>query len=209
MKCAFSTYEYCRLFSFRQQYFILCICIVGSEDKYITEDGVNCTFLRDLNKLTFKTKNNESLETLLRQFFEYYAQFDFKQFAICLNEGMPIRKPDHSVLYIVNPLERDLNVSKNVSLEELEKFRSEAQTAAWILESRRSKSQNWGILSLFAAPKKSDSFIKQTKLIEVSKLFEVDEEEENDVKKRDESSNVNNTIKEKVIEQKRKKNSKS
>lgn len=34
----------------------------------------------------------------------------------------------------MNPLERNLNVSKNVSLEEVERIRIETRNAAWTLE---------------------------------------------------------------------------
>ncbi|KAI4468029.1 poly a polymerase cid pap -related [Holotrichia oblita] len=96
--------------------------------------------------------------------------------AICLNDGSAVTKPDHSPLYIVNPLERGLNVSKNVSLEELEKLKMEMRNAAWLLESQESKGMNWGILSLFESKKKTSmATAKQPKLLEVSKLFDSEE----------------------------------
>lgn len=114
------------------------------------------------------------MQSLLEEFFEYYSQFDFSMKAICLN-GIVIGKPDHSPLYIVNPLERGLNVSKNVSLEELQKLKMEMKNAAWILESQE-KGTDSGILSLFESKKKlSLAAPKQSKLIEVSKLFDEDE----------------------------------
>lgn len=141
----------------------------------MTEDGVNCTFLRDINRLNFKSKNTDSLKTLLGQFFEYYSQFDFSTKAVSLNEGVPIIKPEQSALYIVNPLERGLNVSKNVSLEELEKFKLEVRNAAWLLESSENLSTN-GILTLFNKNKNGipivSSMQRQGKLLQISKLFE-------------------------------------
>lgn len=76
----------------------------------------------------------------------------------------------------MNPLERGLNVSKNVSLEELEKLKMEMRNAAWILESQESKGMNWGILSLIESKTKySSTTAKQPKLLEVSKLFDSEE----------------------------------
>ncbi|KAK9752625.1 Cid1 family poly A polymerase [Popillia japonica] len=76
----------------------------------------------------------------------------------------------------LNPLERGLNVSKNVSLEELEKLKMEMRNAAWILESQESKGMNWGILSLIESKTKySSTTAKQPKLLEVSKLFDSEE----------------------------------
>lgn len=119
------------------------------------------------------------------QFFEYYSQFDFSSKAISLNAGIAITKPEHSALYIVNPLERELNVSKNVSFEELEHFKMEVRNAAWCLESQENHKNNWGILSLFDNKKKAFQPIahpKHTKLIEVSKLFEPVEETNSNAK---------------------------
>ncbi|XP_044264015.1 poly(A) RNA polymerase, mitochondrial [Tribolium madens] len=147
-------------------------------DFYVTEDGINCTFLRDITKLKIPNGNNESLESLLIEFFEFYSQFDFASKAVCLNESVAITKPEHCALYIVNPLERGLNVSKNVSIEELDRFRVEARNAAWVLESQENKSENWGILSIFENKKKSNSVLnfafssKHGRLVEVSTLFE-------------------------------------
>lgn len=167
--------------------FILCY-FSGPEDRYITEDGVNCTFLRDLKVLNYKTKNRESLASLLKQFFEFYSQFDFSKKAICLNEAVAITKPEHSPMYIVNPLERGLNVSKNVSLEEVERFKAELRNAAWIMESQENNTSNWGLLGLFQNTRKSVSLdllhyhAKQgARLVEVNKLFDEEEDSMQDV----------------------------
>lgn len=150
---------------------------LGSSDKYITEDGVNCTFLRDTKRLNFKSENTETLESLLGQFFEFYSAFNFEEKAISLNEAIAITKPEHSALYIVNPLERGLNVSKNVSYEELEKFKLEVRNAAWVLESQENRQTNWGILEIFENKRKQfpSGYVfpsKQSRLMDVSKLFE-------------------------------------
>jgi len=84
----------------------------------------------------------------LLEFFEFYAQFDFTNKAICLNEAVSITKPEHSAMYIVNPLERSLNVSKNVSVDELERFKTEVRNAAWILESQEGKLVEKGLLAI-------------------------------------------------------------
>lgn len=156
--------------------------VLGKKDFYITEDGINCTFLRDINRLTFKSKNTDSLQTLLGDFFEYYSQFDFSTKAISLNEGVPIVKPEHSALYIVNPLEKGLNVSKNVSFEELEKFKVEVRNASWLLESSENLPTN-GLLTLFnknryGIPSFSSSE-RQGKLLQVRNLFEDENEKSN------------------------------
>ncbi|KAH8373673.1 hypothetical protein KR200_009538 [Drosophila serrata] len=165
-------------------------------DMRITEDGINCTFARDLERLAFRSRNQSSLSELLLQFFEFYSQFDFHNRAISLNEGRALAKPDHSAMYIVNPLEQLLNVSKNVSLEECERLRIEVRNAAWVLESEvesaslspeaseghNNKNNNnerlemsWGLLNLFKQPEKAvirpNMFFKP-RMVEVSDLFE-------------------------------------
>ncbi|XP_034485204.1 poly(A) RNA polymerase, mitochondrial isoform X2 [Drosophila innubila] len=156
----------------------------AAADIRVTEDGINCTFARDMERVSFPSRNTSSLSELLLQFFEFYSQFDFHNRAISLNEGRALAKPDHSAMYIVNPLEQLLNVSKNVSLEECERLRIEVRNAAWILESEVENStlseqerqeQPWGLLNLFKHPEKSiirpNMFFKP-RMVEVSDLFE-------------------------------------
>jgi poly(A) RNA polymerase len=148
-------------------------------DIRVTDDNINCTFLRDLNKLSFKTENIESLHHLLLQFYEFYSTFNFQQNGISLIEGRPITKPDHSAIWITNPLEPLLNVSKNVSHEELEKLKLETRNAAWILESTIDKNKDpssWGLMSLFRSKKrvvKPEMFFK-SRLVDVTDLFKDD-----------------------------------
>ncbi|ERL89575.1 poly(A) RNA polymerase, mitochondrial [Dendroctonus ponderosae] len=157
--------------------------LAGPNDYYVTEDGIDCTFLRDITKLKFQTQNTSSLEVLLREFFEYYAQFDFGAKAICLNEAVAISKPEHSPLYIVNPIEKGLNVSKNVSIEEVEKFKIEVRNAAWILESKERNYESTGLIAILDSKdhiKNKLPFVlsaKNNRLMEISELF--DEEERN------------------------------
>lgn len=65
------------------------------------------------------SNNNESLSKLLHEFFEYYSFFDFKTQALCLKDGVTKLKKDASPLYIYNPFNPSLNVSKNVTISEL------------------------------------------------------------------------------------------
>jgi len=146
------------------------------DDVRITEDQINCTFLRDLNQLKFQTTNIDSLSALLLKFFEFYSQFDFNFRAISLNEGRSVVKPDHSAMFIVNPFENQLNVSKNVSLEETDRFRIEVRNAAWILESKTEPSAKdpWGLLALFKTPQQSvirpQMFFKP-RMLDISELM--------------------------------------
>lgn len=149
------------------------------KDLRMTEDGINCSFLRDLNVLEFHTQNKTELSQLLIDFFEFYSQMDFKDRAISLNEGTTISKSDHSPVYIVNPLETHLNVSKNISLEECERFRIEVRNAAWALDTNPQPSQagtvDWGLLSISRHSSaqnvvRPNMFFKP-RMVDVSELF--------------------------------------
>lgn len=83
----------------------------------------------------------------------------------------------------MNPLERALNVSKNVSPEELERLKIELRNAAWTLESQEKKLGKWGILSIFTNNKTQRNFYvpptRYNRMMEVKNLFEDDEKSDN------------------------------
>uniref|UniRef100_A0A182MMM3 Poly(A) RNA polymerase, mitochondrial n=1 Tax=Anopheles culicifacies TaxID=139723 RepID=A0A182MMM3_9DIPT len=130
---------------------------------------------------SFRSENESTLEQLLVEFFEFYSQFDFNQRAISLNLGSTILKPDHSPMYIVNPLETVLNVSKNVNLEELELFRMQVRNAVWLLEANGKESgtppttEPWGLVSLFG-PKQQQRITPQMfftkRMLNVKDIFD-------------------------------------
>lgn len=96
----------------------------------MTVDGIPCTFLRDPEKiLTFFTPQNDEKTPaeLLYQFFEFYSEFDFTSRGISLFTGSAWGKPDAGPMYIQNPLERHLNVARNVSKEEIGRLKSKAK----------------------------------------------------------------------------------
>lgn len=65
-------------------------------------------------------------------FFEYYSEFDFGKYGISLIEGTRVVKPtefSEAAVYIENPLERDLNVAKNVQDVYVEQFQTECRAA--------------------------------------------------------------------------------
>lgn len=113
------------------------------------EDGLQSTFLRDLTLLKFTTQNTDTLDRLLIGFFEFYSKMNFSEKSISLNDAKLHVKSDHSAMHIINPLEQSLNVSKNVSYQECERFCIEVRNAAWLLES--SENYGWGLTNLFVS----------------------------------------------------------
>ena len=126
------------------------------------------SFLSSIKTLPKMRRNSKTLETLLIDFLTYYANFDFGKYAISLYDGANITKPDHSPLYIINPLEQHLNVSKNVSIEELEKFKQHCRNALWIFETKSNDEHDCdvGLLKLI---KSRSNNVKTGKLLSLSK----------------------------------------
>lgn len=133
-------------------YFFFFLSLIAHDDIRCTENGIDCTFLRDINKLPVQYKykaNQDTLQTLLYGFFEYYSTFDFFTKGICIRESVPIRKPSQSPLHITNPLETALNVSKNVNIYELNRLTQKIHNALFTLEtSDKLDSSSWGLLGL-------------------------------------------------------------
>ncbi|XP_042542185.1 poly(A) RNA polymerase, mitochondrial [Dipodomys spectabilis] len=138
--------------------------LAGAEDKCIIE-GNNCTFLSDLNKIK-PSGNTETLELLLKEFFEYFGNFAFNKNSINIRQGKEQNKPDSSPLYIQNPFETSLNVSKNVSQSQMQKFVDLARESAWILDQEDRASSDdrpWGLAALLLPSIISKSHAKRSK----------------------------------------------
>ncbi|XP_056340535.1 poly(A) RNA polymerase, mitochondrial [Oenanthe melanoleuca] len=134
--------------------------LADEKDKHII-GGYDCSFVSDLRKIK-PTKNTETLDVLLGEFFEYFGNFDFRKNSINLRKGKEVNKPESSPLYIWNPFEQDLNISKNVNQPQLEKFVAMARESAWILQ-KEDKAQQimdkepWGLAALLIPFGKSNS----------------------------------------------------
>ena len=80
--------------------------------------------------------NESSLGELLHNFFAFVQSFDFHNKAMSVLHADTMTKPDYTALYLENPLERHMNVSRNVSLEEVQHLQEEAGIALWKLETK-------------------------------------------------------------------------
>ena len=131
--------------------------------------------MRDISNIRNEEPHGEDPYSLLRGFFEYYAGFDFKVDAICLREGTVLKKRDSSPIYIYNPLEPTLNVSRNVNFREMENIQVSCRDAAFKLENAqvREYSKSWGIISLF------EKVNKTLNVAEVMRDKETEEEKSN------------------------------
>ena len=144
------------------------------KDEYACDDGVVCSYIRDISGLQPKlnshwnwqpvldrsntslvpTPNLEgsieplTLKQMLKDFFAFYAEFDYARGSICIRTGqiqpknkIAGHKVNHRVsfnLQIINPLEPDLNVSSNVQERALNRFRIECQASLKKIEALQS-----------------------------------------------------------------------
>ncbi len=118
------------------------------QDRIMCEDGVDCTFLRDIGGLQpqlnqlWNSPGDPGVAQLLADFFEFYAGFDFSRHAVCIVSGAP-RPKRHAdrarqkqlSFYIdtTNPLEPDLNVSCNVQLHAVQRFQAECRNSQEVI----------------------------------------------------------------------------
>lgn len=115
-----------------------------------TAAEVDCSFCRNAKSVK-RSENCDDLSSLLTQFYEFYLNFDFKDSAISVLSGNAQVKQFGSALYIVNPLEQELNVSMNATTKEVQNFKSKAEMALESLnQGPTSNNEDWGILKLFA-----------------------------------------------------------
>ncbi|XP_037269860.2 poly(A) RNA polymerase, mitochondrial [Rhipicephalus microplus] len=96
----------------------------------------------------------EELEDLLRSFFEYYASFNFKSKGIAPFSGQTLEKPEYTAMFVQNPLDRQLNASRNIGLSDLKKLQSRMADALSLMDNAPRKitmEKPWGIMALFTA----------------------------------------------------------
>ncbi|XP_037039462.1 poly(A) RNA polymerase, mitochondrial-like [Bradysia coprophila] len=157
------------------------------QDKRLSdEEAPPCTFLRDLNVLKFTRENTDSLSDLLAGFFEYYSQMNFAEKAISLNDAQLLTKPNNAAVYMINPLDPSLNVTKNMSIDERERFCIEARNAAWFLAStdttatKRDQNDSWGLLNLLRDPGKAairPTMFFKSRMVELESFFGKDSDD--------------------------------
>lgn len=158
------------------------------EDSKFIEDN-DCGFLTDLKLIDNLSTidNKDSLVMLLYKFFEFYSTLDFTSYAVSLNASTLIPKPVHAPLYIINPLEKGLNVSRNVSPEECERLKMTCRHAAWSIDCcliSGKAEKKWGLLDLIKSHKIGSPFYElpgmrstsriSTPRISMKKIFEID-----------------------------------
>lgn len=147
-------------------------------------NDIDCTFLRDPTMFQERGRlNQESLEDLFVEFLRFIESFDFNEQSVSIVTGSASRKFDSKPLYVQNPLERELNVSRNVNLKELTRVVMEARNALYILETQEDLGPtNWGLLALPRAERvrrmnPKTSHYNHLTQIDIKDLFSTDSDE--------------------------------
>uniref|UniRef100_A0A8C1YBU7 Mitochondrial poly(A) polymerase n=1 Tax=Cyprinus carpio TaxID=7962 RepID=A0A8C1YBU7_CYPCA len=136
--------------------------LAGPSDKCVIE-GNDCTIVSDLSKITLQ-QNTDTLEKLLQEFFEFYGNFPFNKASINIRKGKEQTKPETTALYIQNPFETTLNISKNVNATQLERFVALCRESAWLLQQKeilkQSSDSPWGFAALLLPSVTSGAGVK-------------------------------------------------
>lgn len=69
----------------------------------------------------------------LRDFFHFLVNFEFNVRAISVLHARTLSKPDYTPIYIENPIERELNICKNVANSELTKLLNAAKMSLEVM----------------------------------------------------------------------------
>ncbi|KAK0097515.1 hypothetical protein PV326_001437 [Microctonus aethiopoides] len=149
--------------------------IAQTSDVRITDTCVDCTFVRDITKWpAINTSDSDSLENLLSDFYHFYANYDFTTKAISLRDGKSIYKPDSSPLYICNPLEKTLNVSKNVNSMEITRFINATQNAMMLMD-ESNEQYSRGLLDIFVEKRPQQQIMvrRVDKKVRIADIFQM------------------------------------
>lgn len=116
------------------------------------DDFSNKSFIFDLNKIRFQSKNTSTIFELFRQFLVYYQDFDFDQYMITLRQAGKFPKKDGSPLYLENVFRPTAAWGDNVSRFEIDTFKIMVREAIdevdHIILEPQENDDEWGILGL-------------------------------------------------------------
>lgn len=108
----------------------------------------------------FKTENTDTIATLLRDFFKYYAEFDYVTNGMSMHTSKVFEKRlKRPHIYVVNPIDPQLNATKIVDTRNCKLLQKKMKTALSTFESQLSRkdvcdNQHWGIIPLFTVQSK-------------------------------------------------------
>ena len=132
-------------------------------------DDIECTFLRDPTPFHQRAQLNESsLEDLFVGFLEFISSFNFNEQALSIIWGKPLRKPELTPIYVQNPMERELNVCKNVSMKEVTRIIMAARNAIFEWET-----QDQGSLRLLVSTSSKNTASNRSSAVNDPRKFQL------------------------------------
>jgi poly(A) RNA polymerase len=111
---------------------------------------------------------NSNFAELLQDFFLHLSKFDFDNYGFNVYDGECIVKPDFTAMHVQNPLERDLNITKNVGKRNLKQLVLNAQDSYRIIESHGTLN-----LNTLLSTRNGNVVIRNRKPVKVQDLFEM------------------------------------
>lgn len=128
------------------------------------ENGENCSFAREINRIDFPKTNYQSLAVLTKNFFAFYSEFDFQTQTISLDIGRYKINTLNLPMHIINPLFEAQNVARNVSKEYARGFNVKTKQALEIIESNTNEVETLEMLLKMTPPQKSAVPVKKIPL---------------------------------------------
>lgn len=129
--------------------------MIHTLESYGTEkfdDFSNKSFIFDLNKIRFQSKNTSTIFELFRQFLEYYQDYDFDRYIITLRQVGKFPKKDARALYLENMFRPSAVWGDNVSRFEIDTVKVMIREAIDEIDHINLEPQEnddeWGILGL-------------------------------------------------------------
>lgn len=106
------------------------------------ESSENSPFLFDLDRITFKTKNTDSIIDLFMQFLQFYEKFDMKKYLVTVRSHDAIERSEPSSAHLENVFEPESPWGINISSNECHALRIMCSEALGELDQFREKEIN-------------------------------------------------------------------
>lgn len=136
--------------------------ILPPSSAFVTHQGSDesIQYITDISKLDWTSENTNKLAELVVEFFDFYRTFDYNRDAASLSTATIRANIAQDSIYIYNPLDQDLNVSRNVSDFERNQFIEKCQISLKALTEE--KVDAVGLLEFFGQKQnrnKLDTFV--------------------------------------------------
>lgn len=94
-----------------------------------TSNDETIPYITDTSKLNFKSQNTSTLAELVVEFFDFYRKFNYAQEGLSILTGTIKSNVGQDSIYIYNPLEKTVNVCRNVNDFERNQFVEKCEIA--------------------------------------------------------------------------------